>query len=146
MESRLQSFVRAKVSLPGSSGSTKDSIQCLPDLVRFNAVYNPDHLFGIQSNQVSPDSPLQFTRVTFLQLAHAVERCCDWILAHVPEASPAKLDRYGSISKSRPVALFMESDLGLFIYLTALLTLNIPVSFQLTEIALETTAYSRIWT
>lgn len=67
--------------------------------------------------------------ITFLELAHAVEQCCDWILANIEVARPneQELRAEGSPAKGRPIALFMESDVSLFIYLAALLTLNVPV-------------------
>ena len=61
--------------------------------------------------------------MTFVQLAQAVER---WILANV-ETSAAEYTSHGSIRKAQPISLVLESDLSLFIYLAALLTLNIPV-------------------
>ena len=107
----------------------QEKIRCIPDLVRFNAVNNPDHVFCLQSKQVSKSavSSFEFTHITYLQLAQAVDRCCDWILSNAPGALVAQLAQDGSIYKSAPIALFMESDVGLFVYMVALLTLNIPV-------------------
>jgi acyl-CoA synthetase (AMP-forming)/AMP-acid ligase II len=104
--------------------TTSSTIRSLPDLIRFNAIHNPHHVFCIQSN-----ADLESTSITFLELAHAVERCCDWILTNVHGTSPAEQSADGSLEKSRPIALFMESDVCLFIYLAALLTLNIPVRY-----------------
>ena len=127
-------FQRASFNLLPSSESInsdedKQSICCISDLVYFNAVNNPHHVFCLQSWQVSNDSASRFkySYITYSQLARAVERCCDWILSNAPGTFEARLAPDGSIYKSAPVALFMESDVGLFIYMLSLLTLNIPV-------------------
>lgn len=119
-------FRRAKFNL--LCGDTREIIRSLPDLVLFNAVHNPNHVFCIQTKQ--PSTTLNFTLlpITFSELAKAVEQACTWIISSVADTHAAKQCADGSILKSRPVALFMESDVGLFIYLAALLTLNIPVS------------------
>ena len=130
----LAVFQRASFNLlPASeaieSDEGKQSIRCISDLVFFNAVNNPQHAFCWQSLQVSNNSTSKFrySHLTYNQLARAVERCCDWILSNVPGSFEARLNSDGSISKSAPIALFMESDVGLFIYMLSLLTLNIPV-------------------
>ena len=130
----LALFQRASFNLLPASEAIEDdegkqSIRCISDLVYFNALHNPQHDFCWQSWQVSNSSASSFrySHVTYIQLARAVERCCDWILSNAPGASKARLNPDGSISKGGPIALFMESDVGLFIYLLSLLTLNIPV-------------------
>ncbi len=125
-----RAFKRAEFDLLLNQESSTDSIiRCLPDLILHNAHFNPDHLFCIHTTH-SPERPhaqFEFTSVTFAELALAVEGCCAWILANVPNVHAAEADKDGSVRKSRPLALFMESDLGLFIHLVAALTLNIPV-------------------
>ena len=130
----LGAFQRATFNLLPASESIeghedRQSIRCISDLIHFNAVKNPHHVFCLQSWKVSSDSASHFkySYITYSQLARAVERCCDWILLNVPAVSEARLNLDGSVSKSAPVALFMESDVGLFIYMLSLLTLNIPV-------------------
>lgn len=123
-------FKRAEFDLLSTQGSPSNStIRCLPDLVLHNALHNPGHLFCLRTTQSSEGfcAQLDFTDVTFSELAQAVERCCAWILASVPNIHAAEVGKDGVIRKSRPLALFMESDLWLFIYLVASLTLNIPV-------------------
>ena len=122
-------FQRASFQLlpvPGSKSDLVHDIRSLPDLVHFNAVHNPDHVFCLQSKQSSDATRFDFTRVTFRQLAQAVERCCLWILANIKEVNAPTL-KDGILEKGPPIALFLESDIGLFVYLTALLSLNIPV-------------------
>ena len=124
-------FERAQFDILLDQYSTSPSlIRSLPDLVRYNAIHNPHRLFCIQCKQSATEqgSRLAFVRVTFLQLNEAIDRCCRW-LETVEDIHAAKLGSDGSIQKSRPVALFMESDLGLFIHIVALLTVNVPVRF-----------------
>jgi len=105
-----------------------ESIQSLPDLVHFNALHNPNESFCAQIKQSKvPEEQYKIVKVTFLELAQAVERCCHWVLSNISRVHPAKLSEDGSVQKGPPLALFLESDLTLFIYLVALLTLNIPV-------------------
>ena len=141
-------FQRASFSLLPASDSIesdedKQSIRCISDLVHFNAVTNPHHVFCWQSRHVSSSSTSRFrySHITNFQLARAVERCCDWILANEPGAFEARLSPDGSISKSAPIALFMESDVGLFIYMLSLLTLNIPVWLSFSSL-IDKFAYS----
>lgn len=108
------------------------TIRSLPDLIEYNALQNPSHLFCIQCKQsdVGAGAAFEFINVTFAELKEAVDRCCLWLLQNIPDAHQAKLSSDGSVEKSATVALFMESDLGLFIHIAALLTLNIPVIFK----------------
>jgi hypothetical protein len=123
-------FKRPKIDLfelPESVETTSAwRINSLPDLIRFNALNNPHHVFCVQSKGIGIGNS-DSSSITFLELAHAVEQCCDWILANIETACPDELRADGSPAKGRPTALFMESDVSLFIYLAALLTLNVPV-------------------
>ncbi|KAL4915854.1 hypothetical protein BDW62DRAFT_203306 [Aspergillus aurantiobrunneus] len=106
-----QTFDRAVLDL--SDEPAEGSIQSLPDLIQFNAVQNPEHVFAIQQTKLDQGHHLQ--PVTFRALHHAISRCRDWIASHC------------TLDGTKPVGLFMESDLGLFIYLSTLLSLEIPV-------------------
>lgn len=125
-------FKRAQFDVLLDQHSTSPStIRTLPDLIHHNARYNPHHLFCLQCKLSAEEdtSSLATVPVTFVQLKETVDRCCRWLETGAA-LQPAKLRSDGSVQKSRPVALFMESDLGLFLHIAALLTLNIPVSFQ----------------
>ncbi|KAL8730210.1 MAG: hypothetical protein Q9166_004186 [cf. Caloplaca sp. 2 TL-2023] len=131
-------FLRASISLFNDSvidDSGQAPISCLADLIRHNAVFNPDHLFALQSLQDSGGALVHPTSVTFLRFGRAVEQCCEWILSNLSETQPAEIDRHGFLVKSKPVALFLESDLGLFIYLASLLTLQVPVLLLSTRLS-----------
>lgn len=111
------------------SAASTESIRSLPDIILFNALHNPQAKFcsQIKQSKVSGND-FEIVEVTFLELAHAVERCCQWILSNIDRVYPAKVFENGGVEKGPPLALFLESDLTLFIYIAALLTLNIPVS------------------
>ena len=54
-------------------------------------------------------------------------RCCPWVLENASDIHPAEVYSDGAVRKSRPVALFMESDVGLFVHDAASLALDVPV-------------------
>lgn len=123
-------FQRASFEiLLDQSSESISTIRSLPDLIQHNAVHNPDHIFCIQCKQsVKGAGPgLDFIRITFLELQRAVNRCCQWLLDNVSDIHVAEVVSDGTVSKCPPIALFMESDVGLFVYIAALLTLNVPV-------------------
>jgi hypothetical protein len=129
MGSLSPSFRRATFELfDGQRTSNPESIRSLPDLIRFNALNNPEKLFAVQAKQSSASGKdSDFVEVKFRDLAESVEQCCSWILENIQGAHVAHVDDNGKVEKSKPIALLLESDLTLFIYLAALLTLNIPV-------------------
>lgn len=127
-----KTFVRPRFSpLPpsrrGPDGASDDEIASLPGLIRFNATHNPAHVFCLQAEPRRRESgiasngthPYLARRVTFAELDRAVCACAAWIRK--------SLGLDGQTDKViQPVALYMESDLGLFIHLSALLCLNVP--------------------
>lgn len=113
MAAQLRPFVRAKVDF-FSPEKKPDHIRSLPELIDFNAIHNPDHIFCIQAQ---PDN--SFVRVTCRQFKEAIDRCAWWMVEN-------KVAQNGD-NKRTPVALLMESDLGLLIHQFALLSLGIPV-------------------
>ncbi|KAI4236743.1 MAG: hypothetical protein LQ349_002368 [Xanthoria aureola] len=115
-------------------------IRSLPDLVLFDALHNPHHLFCLQTSQAS--GKIGLIPITYHQLAVAVENCCLWLLKTIPDAHAAKFDGGDHVQKASPVALFLESDVNLFIYITALLALNIPC--VLLSIRLSSTAVRKL--
>lgn len=103
-------------------------LRSLPDLVYFNAISNPHHVFCLQTSRSRAEpAKLHSTPITYHQLGCAVESCCSWLLQEISCAHPAVLTDDFAVRKAPPIALFLESDVGLFIYMIAVLTLNIPV-------------------
>ncbi|KAF2173929.1 hypothetical protein M409DRAFT_16197 [Zasmidium cellare ATCC 36951] len=112
-----KSFTRAKLWLPTTGAAPPDSssIFTLPDLVDFNAQHNPDHVFCYQARK-RDDGSVHLIEITHKKLRELVLCCQSWLRSRTAE----------HISKSRPVALFMESDVGLWIHMLALLGLGVP--------------------
>ena len=133
MEFLSKTFQRAPFNLLlDGKRATADAIRSLPDLIHFNAVHNPKFLFCIQFNQSKRgpvEKEFEERYVTFSELAIAVEQCCVWILSKVRGIHSARLTSDGAVQKGPPVALFLESDVTLFVYMVALLTLNVPVGY-----------------
>lgn len=102
--------------------SSANDIRTLLDLLDFNALNNPDHLFCLQESKDAPT----LRRITFRQLARAVELCSAW-LCRTQCTHPADQLPGWQVDKPAAVALFMGSDIGIFIYLLALMRLGTPV-------------------
>ncbi|ROT35235.1 hypothetical protein SODALDRAFT_80192 [Sodiomyces alkalinus F11] len=135
-EQILDPFVRPEFDpippLQGSlrpSTSIHDPITTLPDLIRFNARHNKDGIFckqaeistglGDQTEQAAGRFGIR--RISYYELHAAVKACGNGICESLQIQQQATVN-------DRPVALYMESDVGLFIHLAALLDLKIPVS------------------
>lgn len=118
------SFVPAVLSLPTHTQAS--SLRTLPELVEHNAKNNATYLFCQQAAR-RLDGSLHLVSVTHSQLKDAVLRCQEWLRETVNELKlpcPGEDDRF---SKGPPVALFMESDVGLWVHLLALISLGVPV-------------------
>ena len=120
------SFVPANLWLPTyTSRPQRSSIRTLPELVEYNAQHNPNYLF-CQQAQRSNDS-LHLLSVTHAQLRDAVLQCQEWLQQTLKGLELQRLSGDGRSIKGSPVALFMESDVGLWIHLLALMGLGVPV-------------------
>lgn len=114
MGSYIESFFKRPIFSPRPLGHRLEpdvagsDISSLPDLVRFNARKNPNHIFAKAS------------KITFSQLEELIRRCAGWLRSTVTSA------RQNGDSDT-PVALYLESDIGLFIHLVALLSIDVPV-------------------
>ncbi|POR35295.1 L-aminoadipate-semialdehyde dehydrogenase [Tolypocladium paradoxum] len=128
-----KTFVRPQFeALPKGSGNKTSALdtRCasLLDLVRFSAKHNADQIFCLQAEaRDSSDAPpggdrgFSTSEISYKKLYHAVKACAaevrDWL-----QPITGRSDDY-----KQPVALYIESDVGLFIYFTALLKLRVPV-------------------
>jgi acyl-CoA synthetase (AMP-forming)/AMP-acid ligase II len=116
----------ANLWLPTHSTSAQaSSVRTLPELLEYNAKHNPTHLFCQQVRRYN--GSLHLLSVTHGQLKDAVFRCQEWLRESVNDLElpyPAENERF---AKGPPVALFMESDVGLWIHLLALIGLGVPV-------------------
>lgn len=115
-------FLTADIQLNLQNPDNRD-IRTLPELAEFNAVHNADYLFCLQAGRQQKLRP-----ITHGQLKEAILCCSDWLIANVKGLKQPEIRDDGTIEKSQPVALLMESDVGLWIYLLSLLSLGVPVS------------------
>lgn len=131
------------------------TIRTIPELIDYNAQANPEALFCVQAlhtlnndvpkNPSGPDASPSAVYVTMRHLRTAVLRCSRRLqaevldttsLTKVSSAAPSSSGGGGGgdpanstqqPQKPDPVALFMDSDMGLVIHLFALLSLGVPV-------------------
>lgn len=103
---------------------SEDAIRSLSDLIRFNAEVNPDHVFALQEERQAGRCT-GFTKVTFSMLQDIVVKCVERLANYDLPAAGIQVSVPGRDCGA--VALYLESDLTLFVYLCALLWMNIPV-------------------
>jgi hypothetical protein len=65
----------------------------------------------------------EVSRISFEQLDQMVRGCSSWISRAVKSTS-----QNGEHHDPEPIAMYVESGIGLFLHLAALLSMNIPVS------------------
>lgn len=111
-------FIRPYINL-GYGCDRPDGVNSLPELIAFNARHNPNHLFGLQG-RAGENPPC---RITFSQLQDAVENASSWL---VKTGSTTGRTRWEQVT--RPIAILLGSDVGIFIYMAALLRIGTPVS------------------
>ncbi len=116
---KLAAFIPPKVSLDPTTGS---GIRTLPALVDFHRENNPQHLFCLQ---VKRDN--RFVPVSYERLQHAIVRCQAWLQKQAIGLHPPIVDTDGHVKKCAPVAILMESHVGLAIYVLACMGKGIPV-------------------
>ncbi|KAF8625926.1 hypothetical protein AX17_006652 [Amanita inopinata Kibby_2008] len=124
-------FLRPHINL-GYGNDMPNGVNTLPELIEFAAKHNPNHIFGLQarsSADVGPGSgassqsgDLSLCEITFAQLQHAVERASVWLVSS--GATPGRTRRTDKVA---PVAIFLGSDITIFMYMAALLRIGTPV-------------------
>lgn len=101
-------------------------IRTLPDLVDFHVQNNPQHLFCLQAEKSPSGSGYDFVPVSYDTLRCAILRCQAWLGEHARGFHPPVHGADGGAVRSAPIALLMESDVGLAVYVLALMALGIP--------------------
>ncbi|KAL9095877.1 MAG: hypothetical protein Q9165_001874 [Trypethelium subeluteriae] len=115
----MPAFVTPKVSLDPGMGS---GIRTLPELVDFHGKNNPQHLFCIQAERNN-----HFVPVNYERLQRAIIRCQAWLQEDAIGLHAPIINADGQPEKCAPVAILMESHVGLAIYVLALMGLGVPV-------------------
>lgn len=118
----VPSFRRPQLALEWQDSG----IRSLPELIHFNAKENPSHTFCLQAEinrrVENDDTRYNVRQITMQEIESAIGNCVSWIRQTLPNQESSAVD------PTAPVALYLESDVCLFIYLAALLEMNIPVS------------------
>ncbi|EDQ98476.1 uncharacterized protein LACBIDRAFT_256821 [Laccaria bicolor S238N-H82] len=105
-----------------SSNDDRPFISSLPQLITFAAQHNPHHTFALQLR--TSDSPR--CELSFVQVGEMVERASAWLISSVRTKSeiPGLLLR--RIPNNLMMPILLASDVGLFVYLSALLRIGVP--------------------
>ncbi|KAL4890076.1 hypothetical protein BDV59DRAFT_99330 [Aspergillus ambiguus] len=114
-------FIRPLLQVSRTPVTDPSAIHSLPDLIDFDAEHNPNHEFALQEIRQG-GKHLSLTPVTFSELKNAAITCAHLIRKRLPSEADGEY-QYGA---RPPVAIFLESDVNLFVHLAALLYLNIP--------------------
>lgn len=102
-------------------------LKTLPDLIDFNSTYNPDHTFALQEVRHG-GKQLDLIKISFRDLKAATVACARYLQKLHPNVQQQHDDATTEQQSSkRPIALFHESDVTLFVHLAALVYLDIPV-------------------
>jgi hypothetical protein len=128
MASAKDRFETPRINLQAADDDC-EAIRTVPELIDFNAKHNPDQLFCVQATKATQNALHATTiAITHLQLWHAILHCSTRLSAEIAELRLSYRSDEGRFAKCQPVALFMESDVGLLIHLFAFMSLGIPVS------------------
>ncbi|KAL3444530.1 hypothetical protein BJX65DRAFT_319885 [Aspergillus insuetus] len=123
--SQVRPFRRPEIKLYPAAHET-GYIRTLPEVVEFNAKENPDHVFCLQAKKSSGSSVPTLIPVTNVQLRDAIAQCASWLQCSIQIQLPT-VSGDGTVTKGAPIALLLESDVGLWIHQMALLGLGVPV-------------------
>ncbi|KAI9677125.1 MAG: putative NRPS-like protein biosynthetic cluster [Bathelium mastoideum] len=114
----MPAFIAPKVNL---DPKREQYVRTLPELVDFQAENNPQHLFCIQA-----EGNNQFVPVSYEKLRRAIIRCQAWLEEHVVDLHSPFVASDGHVKKFTPVAILMESHVGLAICVLSLMGLGVP--------------------
>ena len=121
-------FKPAEIKIQGFE-EDRSGIRTVPELIDYNAEHNADQLFCLQATKETQNAPqAKPVTLTHKQLKHAILRCSARLIIEIPELKQPRKIEEDSFIKCEPVALFVESDVGLLIHLFALMSLGVPVS------------------
>ncbi|KXH44028.1 hypothetical protein CSIM01_12181 [Colletotrichum simmondsii] len=120
----MSSFRTPKVSLEPASTS---GLRTLPELVDFHAESNPKHLFCLQAEANAAGNGHNFVPLSYETLQRAIVRCQAWLKGQATTLHAPKTEADGSVKKCAPVAVLMESHVGLVICVLACMGMGVPV-------------------
>jgi hypothetical protein len=122
-----QKFIVPKfdASLPPAEDA---SLKTVAQLIDFNAQHNPNYMFCLQAEKPLSgvkDPPL--LRITHKSFQAMILSCQTWVQEQIEEIQLPMKDERGHIVKGAPIGLLLDSDIGLLVYLFALVGLGVPV-------------------
>jgi len=107
--------------------ASEDGINSLSDLVDYHVKRNPDYPFCVQATRKLGEDGYSLASITYRILGGAVSRCVSWIEMHVA-TNPVDTASVGEGGGTRPpVALLMDSDLGLAVHILSLMAMGVPM-------------------
>lgn len=107
-------------------------IKTAAELIDFNADNNPNYLFCLQAEKsLDGGKGPPVLRITHKSLRSMILSCQLWLLKHIKELQLPIEGDGGNIIKGPPIALLLDSDVGLLVHFFALLGLGIPVSLPI---------------
>lgn len=115
----MTAFLSPKLSLDPIDGL---SLRTLPELVDFHSENNPKYLFCLQAERDNGFMPVNYER-----FKRAIIRCQTWLGEQAVGLHPPIRDASGHVKKCAPVAILMESHVGLAIYVLACMGRGIPL-------------------
>ncbi|KAF2836625.1 acetyl-CoA synthetase-like protein [Patellaria atrata CBS 101060] len=123
----LEDFIRPSILL--TETDRDETVRSIIDLIQFNATKNPHHCFCLQAEEKTEDGSLyakesswNVRQITFKDLYLSLKACVSWL-----KASGIGNSKASSSKNQSPVAVYIESDVSLFIYVVALTALNCSV-------------------
>jgi acyl-CoA synthetase (AMP-forming)/AMP-acid ligase II len=129
----MSTFVSPGLRLDRDSAS---GVRTLPELVEFHVKHNPQHRFCIQSEKPLVDKgPYRLTTLSYARLQQAILRCQAWLSDNAPNVHPSFLDEHGMVKRCAPVAVLMESHVGLAIFILTLMGMGVPVVLLSTRLS-----------
>lgn len=120
-----QAFKPADIDLEKPLGSA--SIRSIPELIEYNAKVNPDAIYCVQAIKPQDNETRKESQVTMRQLRDAVWHCSADLrgcLIGLDDSNPSSESQ--NHVKPDPVAILLDSDIGLLIHLFSLLSLGVP--------------------
>ncbi|KAJ0100687.1 hypothetical protein J7T55_010622 [Diaporthe amygdali] len=130
---RNRGFKAAAIRLKQTASSR--GAQTIPELIDYNARVNPDACFCVQAVKPVGARPRNYVIFTMRQLRYAVLWCSKELRAcltglEITNVSAETVPGPDHTFHVRPdpVALFMDSDISLLVYLFSLLALGVPVA------------------
>lgn len=121
-----RAFKPADIDMKQSLAS--GSIRTIPELIEFNSRANAESLYCVQALKTQHAETTTALQVTMRQLRNAIWRCSGdlrgWLIG-LDDTSAT--DESQSHVKPDPVALLLDSDIGLLLHLFSLLSLGVPI-------------------